>query len=98
MNDDPSSELTQAARLKRLKFRSGHRGTKELDLLFGAFAERHLQELTAAELDAYETLLGLPDPDVYDWIVGAADPPAGAVGEMIGRLKTFRFAETVGSH
>lgn len=82
------------ARIKRLIFRSGHRGTKELDILFGAFAARHLGTFTADEVDAFEALLDLPDPEVYDWITGAADPPDGAIGAMIGRVRSFRFAPT----
>ena len=47
----------QERRLKRLKFRSWHRGTRELDLLLGPFADRHLDRLSAAELAEYEALL-----------------------------------------
>lgn len=86
-----SSDITAETRRKRLIFRSGHRGTKELDILFGAFAARHLDGFTAAEMDAFETLLDLPDPDVFDWITGAADPPDGPVGAMVRRVKAFRF-------
>lgn len=101
--DTPPSSLdglpldgpTQEVRVKRLKFRSGHRGTKELDILFGAFAARHLDGLSGAELDAFERLLDLPDPEVYDWIAGAAEPPAGPVGSLVARIRAFRFRPEV---
>lgn len=56
------------ARRKRLRYRSWHRGMKEMDLILGPFADRHLTGMTAAELDAFEALLELSDPDLYDWI------------------------------
>ena len=37
-------------RLKRLKFRAGHRGFVEADLILGSFAERHAASLTPAQL------------------------------------------------
>ncbi|WP_207478866.1 FAD assembly factor SdhE [Arenibaculum pallidiluteum] len=56
-------------RRKRLIFRSWHRGTREIDLIMGAFAEQHVPGFGAAEIAEYEALLDLPDLDVYDWLV-----------------------------
>jgi len=64
-----------AIRRKRLVYRSRHRGTKELDLLVGAFAERHLAEMDAGQLDRFEALLELPEPLLYDWLLGRSAPP-----------------------
>ena len=62
---------------RRLRFRSWHRGTKELDLLFGPFADARLAGYDAAALARYDALLQAPDPDVFDWILGrAAKDPA----------------------
>lgn len=64
-------------RRKRLLFRAQRRGFKEVDLIFGAYAEAHLMGLDAAGLDAFEALLAAPDQDVYAWLRGAqAVPPA----------------------
>ncbi len=59
---------------RRLTFRSWHRGTKELDLLFGPFADARLADYDAPALAQYEDLLMAPDPDVYRWIVGLEPP------------------------
>ena len=61
---------------RQLKFRSWHRGTRELDLLFGPFADARLAEYDDTALAQYAELLMAPDPDVYGWIVGdeAPDP------------------------
>ena len=77
-------------RRKRLRFRSRHRGTKELDLLLGGFAERALAAMTEAELDRYEALLQVPSPVLYAWLVGHGDPPAEHDNEVTRALLDFR--------
>ena len=63
-------------RRKRSRFRSRHRGTKEIDLLLGAFADRHLDGFGPAELDTYDALLTKDDADLFNWITGKAEPPS----------------------
>lgn len=63
-------------RRKKLLFRSWHRGTKEMDIILGDFAEKNLAALSDIELDAYETLLDVPDPDIYNWVIGKDQAPA----------------------
>jgi antitoxin CptB len=62
-------------RRKRLLFRAQRRGFKEVDLIFGAYAESHLARLNDAELEQFEALLTAPDQDVYAWLRGAAQVP-----------------------
>lgn len=64
-------------RLKRLRIRCWRRGTKEMDLLFGQFADGALKDMPTADLDAFETLMEENDQDLYLWISGATEvPPA----------------------
>ncbi len=79
-------------RRKRLKFRSRHRGTKELDLLLGGFADRQLDSMSAAQLDQYEALLGVPDPVIYGWLAGRHAPPPEHDNDVTRLLLDFRFA------
>ena len=44
-------------RLKRLRFRAWHRGTKEADILIGGFFDRHHDGWSDAEIDWYEAFL-----------------------------------------
>lgn len=79
MQTEPSqTEPNQALRAnrERLRFRSHHRGTKEMDLLLGSFADKHIANFGMAELAAYEALLGEPDPDLYNWLTRQDTPPA----------------------
>ncbi|PRY95680.1 antitoxin CptB [Hasllibacter halocynthiae] len=68
--------MTEAARLKRLRMRSWRRGTKEMDLILGPWADVHLERLAPEALDAYEALLEENDQDLYRWASGAAPAPA----------------------
>lgn len=74
-------------RLKRLRFRSAHRGCKETDLVLAAFAERELSLLNAAELDVYEALLDENDADIWDWLVGKSPPARPEYAPLIERMR-----------
>lgn len=56
------------SRLKRLRMRSWRRGTKEMDLILGPFADEALAGLDAPMLDAFESLLSENDHDLYQWV------------------------------
>ena len=62
-------------RLKRLRIRAWRRGTKEMDLILGPFADGPLVDLDGPALDAFEALMDEGDNDLYTWIAGTADAP-----------------------
>ena len=70
----------------KLKFRAWRRGFREADLILGPFADAHLPQFTASQLDAFEALLDQPDQDIYDWIKGA---PAPALLHWRSRFETL---------
>jgi antitoxin CptB len=78
-----------ALRLKRLRYRSWHRGTQELDLLLGPFADRHLAELPAEELDHYEALLEAPEPLIFALVTGQVPAPPALDTALLARLRAF---------
>jgi antitoxin CptB len=65
----------RSVRLRRLRIRSWRRGTREMDLILGRFADTRLAALGPEALELYEALLAEPDLDLYAWIVGRAPPP-----------------------
>jgi antitoxin CptB len=77
------------ARRKRMMFRAWHRGTKELDILLGSFADKHLGTMNESELDAFEKLLEVPEPDLYHWIAGREALPDNYQGPLIERIIAF---------
>jgi antitoxin CptB len=78
-------------RRKRLAFRARHRGTKELDLLIGGFADRHLSHLSADQLDRFEALLEVPEPMMYSWATGQVPPPADYDHDVMKLLLKFKI-------
>jgi antitoxin CptB len=83
--------LSPDPRRKRLLFRSWHRGTREADLILGSFAEQHLAGFDEAQLDRYEALLEMSDPDLFDWITGRAPPPPECDHDVTRLLLAFRY-------
>lgn len=66
---------TPEIRFKRLRMRSWHRGTKEMDLILGPFADTDLAGLGPDDLDAYESMLEENDQDLYQWVSGQRPAP-----------------------
>lgn len=80
-------------RRKRLKFRAWRRGFREIDLILGGFADRHLAALDADEIAAFERLLEMRDLDVYDWIVGRSPAPPEHETGLMRKLRAYRVSE-----
>lgn len=82
---------TSEARLKRMVMRSWRRGTKEMDLVLGPYAQTHLAGMTLAELDAYDALLAENDQDLMAWMLGQK-PATVAHAPLIATLRVFAEA------
>ena len=78
---------------KRLTFRAWHRGTREMDLLIGSFAERHIAGFDEEDLRIFEEILMNNDPDVYDWIIGRKIPPPELKSRVLDLLLNHQFAK-----
>ena len=55
--------------IKKLLYRSNHRGTKEMDLLIGGFANENLKILSTEELKEFELILNFTDKELSSWLV-----------------------------
>jgi antitoxin CptB len=78
-------------RLKRMRMRSWRRGTKEMDLVLGPYADAHLEGMTEAELDAFEAILSEQDQDLMAWVLGHKVPPEVHL-PLLARLLAFAEA------
>jgi antitoxin CptB len=76
-------------RRKRLLFRCWHRGTREMDLVLGRFADAEITGLTDEELGQFERLIELPDPDLYAALTGDGRLPAEHATALFARIKSF---------
>ena len=80
-------------RRKRLLFRCWHRGTREMDLILGRFADAEIAALTDDEVAALEQLTELPDPDLYAALTGDRPLAPEFAGPLFDRIKAFRAAD-----
>lgn len=85
--------MNRADRLKRLRFRAWHRGTKEADLMIGGFFDRYGADWSEAEIDWYERLLEEQDVDIMAWAIGTQPVPKRFEGAMIQKLKQLDYIE-----
>jgi antitoxin CptB len=98
MQDAPMTGTTRSSqglddRRKRLLFRCWHRGTREMDLILGRFADAEIGILAENELDQLEQLLEIPDPDFYAAVTGARPLPPEQTPVLFERIKTFRAVD-----
>ncbi|MFL6863398.1 MAG: succinate dehydrogenase assembly factor 2 [Allosphingosinicella sp.] len=83
--------MDRDARLKRLRFRAWHRGTREADFLIGCFFDAASPAWDEAALAWFEALLEEQDVDVMAWAIGTAPPPARYEGPLMGRLQQVNY-------
>jgi antitoxin CptB len=80
-------------RRKRLLFRCWHRGTREMDLILGRFADAEIAGLTDDEMDQLERLIEVPDPDLYAALIGDVPLAGEYANGLFERIKSFRSAD-----
>lgn len=76
-------------RRKRLLFRCWHRGTREMDLILGQFADAEIGSLSDAELDELERLIEVNDHDLYAAVAGDGKLPPEFEGGLFERIKSY---------
>ena len=80
-------------RRKRLLFRCWHRGTREMDLILGRFADAEISAMRDDELAELERLIELPDPDLYAALTGDAPLDPEYATALFERIKAFRAGD-----
>ncbi|RZM26709.1 MAG: succinate dehydrogenase assembly factor 2 [Sphingomonas sp.] len=78
-------------RLKRLHFRSHHRGTKEADLLIGGFFDSAHARWDDAEIALFEELIEEQDVDIMAWAIGMEPAPERYAGSIVEALKQLNY-------
>ncbi|MDZ4094821.1 MAG: succinate dehydrogenase assembly factor 2, partial [Paracoccaceae bacterium] len=63
------TDATPQARIKRMAMRSWRRGTKEMDMILGPYADAHLAGMDEATLETFDTLLWENDQDLLPWVL-----------------------------
>ena len=85
--------MEPADRLRRLKFRAWHRGTREADFMIGCFFDAHHAGWDAAAMDWFETLLDEDDVEILAWALGTQDAPARYAGPLMDNFRKLDFVQ-----
>lgn len=76
-------------RRRRLRYRAWHRGTREMDMLLGPYADANAERMGMVELEDLEKLLDQADPDLTRWLLGQDPVPADIDENLVARLRTY---------
>ena len=83
-------------RRKRLLYHAWHRGMREMDYVLGVFANEAIEGMSDSELDAFEDIMRVPDPDMYKWLSGTAETPPNWDIALVRRIRAFHLEGTDG--
>ncbi len=79
---------THEARIKRMRMRSWRRGTKEMDLILGPYADAYIAGKNDDALKLYDMLLEENDQDLLAMILGQQEiPPQFA--KLLAEIEKF---------
>ena len=76
-------------RRRRLLYHCWHRGTREMDLIMGRFADATIGTFSEDEVAAFEHLSEAADHDLYAWIAGDRPVEPAYDTDMYRRLCEF---------
>ncbi len=79
-------------RRKRLLYRCWHRGTREMDMILGGFADANIVDLSDTDVTDLEQLIELQDVDLYAALSGGQPLAAEHADGIFKRIKAFTEA------
>ncbi len=76
-------------RRRRAVWRATHRGTKELDILVGRYAEAKLPEMAGAELDLFEDFLAVTEAELQRWLLTPGAVADDKFADLVVAVRRF---------
>ncbi len=93
LNPTPSNPpLPRELWLKRLTYRSLHRGCKETDLVLGTYCMRSIESLDEAELALFEAFLDEDDADIWAWLTEKKPCDKAEYVPLLDQLRAQKIA------
>lgn len=87
MNQDAEKGGDLDDRRKRARFRAWHRGTREMDLILGPFADKSLAGMDEKMLTEFESFLEISDTELLKWLTGAEEVPGEVDGDLFQQIR-----------
>ena len=88
---EPANDNDTQILRKKLRWRAWHRGTQELDLLLGSFADQNLESMDAQTLKDFELFMLAEDPEIQAWMQGDKPYPPDVPKPLMDLLEAFVF-------
>ncbi len=85
--------MNREDRIKRLRFRAWHRGTKEADLMVGGFFDRCHASWNDSEIDWFEAFIEEIDVAIMAWVMGVEPVPDCWAGPMMERMQKLDYVQ-----
>ena len=78
--------------LKRLTYRSLHRGCKETDLVLGTYCTRNVEQLPDDRLHLFEAFLDEDDSEIWAWLTEKTPCPKPDYAPLLAELRAQSVA------
>lgn len=87
-----NSPLPRDLWLKRLTYRSEHRGCKETDLVLGTYCRQQLGTLEESQLALFEAFLEEDDADIWAWLTEKKTCPHAHFEPLLAILREQKLS------
>lgn len=85
--------MNREDRIKRLRFRAWHRGTREADFMIGGFFDTYHAGWSEEEMAWFETLLDEEDVEIMGWAIGTMPVPERYAGPMMQKMQKLDYID-----
>ncbi|WP_414462640.1 succinate dehydrogenase assembly factor 2 [Hyphomicrobium sp. DY-1] len=87
----PELQMTDEleTRRRRASYRAHHRGTKEMDVLVGRYADDRLPGYSGEEIARFERFLTIPDPALQQWIFSGEGFAGIEFEDLVNDIRAF---------
>lgn len=83
-------------RRRRVRWRAKHRGTKEMDVLLGRYADSVVESMSVAALDEFEQFIAMPDPELQRWLLDGVSAQGSQFAGLVGDVRHFHGLSACG--
>ncbi len=88
---DLNRPLPRELWLKRLTYRSWHRGCKETDLVLGTYCAQKIETLDDAKLALFEAFLDEDDAEIWAWLTEKTPCPKAEYEPLLAELRAQKI-------
>lgn len=89
---DLNRPLPRELWLKRLTYRSWHRGCKETDLVLGTYCAQNIERLSEADMQRFENFLDEDDAEIWAWLTEKKPCPNAEYAPLLAELRAQKIA------